>query len=397
MNDKSIVVALTSALDATGDLPSRLDLELPLLPLLLYYAEHEPQKVDERLSNLLSALRYDPSLRIFDGLMQVVANEACRVEYGGLAVWLIERGLTVGAEQAVLDLHRYVDATEIPYLLTCALSGIKIEEPCTFGRGVMIVPWDSLPESHQKRAVYNKFVTTGSFQWPTAAVVREHILPKVHVPANETGQYVRLDDTDLHDAVLCAGLVGPSAPHILASWLAPPPWAPVMIGALTLSHLEGQATHHDWREPHCAEASTLFQAFAALGDTHKPLLRLAMQRLNSAMRRASPVDSAIDLGIALEAVFLSDMSEERGESTFKLRIRASRFLGTTKEKREHLYKLVGDLYSARSSAVHTGRVSPKIGSRPLRNLLEEGYCVTADAIKRYVLTGKPDWNSVMFA
>ena len=35
-------------------------------------------------------------------------------------------------------------------------------------------------------------------------------------------------------------------------------------------------------------------------------MRLVMQRLNSPMRRDNPVDAALDLGIALEAMFLND-------------------------------------------------------------------------------------------
>src|SRR6266436_8665068 len=51
-------------------------------------------------------------------------------------------------------------------------------------------------------------------------------------------------------------------------------------------------------------------------------LRVPMQRLNSAMRRKSAVDSAIDLGIALESIFLRDTTDDRSELTFKLRVRS---------------------------------------------------------------------------
>jgi len=113
------------------------------------------------------------------------------------------------------------------------------------------------------------------------------------------------------------------------------------------------------------------------------------------MRRQLPVDAAIDLGIALEALFLSDMDEERGEPTFRLKIRAARYLGSAKAERDGLFALVGDLYGARSSAVHTGHVSDQLRGRPIRDVLAEGYSVAARAIRRMILEGPPDWGQVM--
>lgn len=115
------------------------------------------------------------------------------------------------------------------------------------------------------------------------------------------------------------------------------------------------------------------------------------------MRRLSNVDSAIDLGIALEALFLSDLPDDRGELTFRLRLRVARYLEQNSKKREALFRLVGDLYSLRSTAVHTGRSPSDIRGRATSDLLEEGFRLTADAIRRHVVEGPPDWNNVQLS
>jgi hypothetical protein len=121
-----------------------------------------------------------------------------------------------------------------------------------------------------------------------------------------------------------------------------------------------------------------------------------MQRLNRAMRRVVPVDASIDLGIALEALFLAAMPDDRGEITFRLKTRAARFLAIDEADRRNVSILVGDLYSMRSSAVHTGAVGSMIRGRPVQEILEEGYSLTADTIRRFITHGEPNWNTVMF-
>ena len=64
--------------------------------------------------------------------------------------------------------------------------------------------------------------------------------------------------------------------------------------------------------------------FKSLDVKKQRYFRVPLERLNMAIRRVSQVDSAIDTGIALEALFLSDQSDDRGELTFRLRVRGAR-------------------------------------------------------------------------
>jgi hypothetical protein len=53
------------------------------------------------------------------------------------------------------------------------------------------------------------------------------------------------------------------------------------------------------------------------------------------MRRLNLVDSSIDLGIVLETLYLSDMGDDRGELSFRLRTRVARgFLGNNENEKK---------------------------------------------------------------
>lgn len=394
MQHEPLILALEAAI------PALLPAGAPehALGLMLHYASDDPARSDPRFVALIASLRAEADLEAFIGNMQVVANSARRVEYPNLAGWLLERARGVGAQRAIADLDRYLNSDEVPYLYTVAVAGIKLTARCVLGPYLEMVPWDAIPDSHAKHTIFQTYVLGHGFHWPTAVLQRKVTLPKLH--AREVDCKIRgteLPHMEVHDGLLCIGLMGPTAPYVLASWLEPPDWAPVFAGGYSMPHLEGIPRSHDWPEAACEQARSVYQAFAKLEEGRKARLRLAMQRLNTAMRRLSPVDAAVDLGIVMEALFLQDMQGERGELTYRLRVRAARYLGSDSADRRRLSELIRKLYTARSIAVHTGRVEDTIGGVATRDLLTQGFSLAASTLVRFIFDGDPDWDDVAFS
>ena len=69
------------------------------------------------------------------------------------------------------------------------------------------------------------------------------------------------------------------------------------------------------------------------------------------------VDKIIDLGIALEALYVPDGGS--GEIRFKLAVHAAWYLGKDKEDRKKLMKGFKEIYDWRSKVVHTGKLPKK--------------------------------------
>ncbi len=62
-------------------------------------------------------------------------------------------------------------------------------------------------------------------------------------------------------------------------------------------------------------------------------------------------DRLLDIAIAFEAIFLND-NESTKELTYRLSVRAAKFLGKNKNEKENIFKIVNDLYKYRSKIAH---------------------------------------------
>jgi hypothetical protein len=386
VNQELVIAALQAAYDDFKYVVHRDDYGYGLTKLL-YAPEQKPVYV-----NLLACLRAEPELGIFDGQMQAFGNTAARWEIPQLAHWLLRRSEERGVTGAVDDLQTYLNSVELPCAVIFALAGLKLETACDLGKGIRVVGWKDLADSERAQTLFTQSISSLGLRIPSAAIVREVTLPKLHSAEPPLSQAV-LDDADIWDAVLCIGLPGPSSPEVLATWLEPPPWAPAIGSGFNIPHQEGRPRPSQWTEEHSKAASRLFNIFVGLDSTTKDSLRLTMRRLSAAMRRSQSVDSAVDLGIALESLFLRDQSGDR-ELRFRLCLRAARYTAQDKNKRAAIFRLAGDLYDLRSKAVHTGSVPTHMRGRPIREILQDGYRLVAETTARVIDEGFPDWESV---
>lgn len=88
-------------------------------------------------------------------------------------------------------------------------------------------------------------------------------------------------------------------------------------------------------------------------------IEYAIKRFRNSIERYSPDDPErlLEYAIALEAIYLSDSNTERGELTYRLRLRVARFLKEDYKDREEVFKLIRDLYDLRSKIAHGGDIS----------------------------------------
>jgi hypothetical protein len=372
------------------------------LPRMLYEAEQDAEKSDRRAAALLQALQGEPELDIFNGQVQFVGSTGVGLTLHFLADWLVRRAFSVGTEQAASDLRRYLSADDLPFIQVIAVGGLELRESLELGQGVELIPWNALPADRGKRHALESFFR-GFSGFPHAAIVRPMPLPKLHLPSNQTSIQRRdapkpLEHGDLYDLLPCIVLVGPTAPYPLLWWLEPPDWAPVLGLSFHGGDLEASSISRIKTITDADRVRELVEAFRSLDAVQKDRLRVPMQRLNAAMRRLRSADQAIELGIVLESLFLSDISDDRGELAFRLALRAARYLGNDTKARAALFRTFRSLYTLRSIAVHRGHLGDSlkgVGSVP--HVLEEGFTLAAQAISRILADGFPDWNEIQFA
>lgn len=115
-------------------------------------------------------------------------------------------------------------------------------------------------------------------------------------------------------------------------------------------------------------------------------LKYALRRLRSSVERYAPSDPErlLEYAIALEAIYLNDIGTDREELSYRLRLRAARFLATSFAERNDLFVTLRDLYKLRSRVAH-GESLERLGAKDriiLEKVLDRGPVIVSESVLR---------------
>ena len=153
-------------------------------------------------------------------------------------------------------------------------------------------------------------------------------------------------------------------------------------------------------EAEIEKAKGLYEKLANLDSSVGEKLRIPIDRWIKSKTPEERIDKIIDLGIAFEALYLSDI-EEPTELSFRLRLHAAWHLGENEENRRRLMKEFGEIYRWRSKVVHTGKLPNKKKKTPftheeVKHFIERAQELCRDSIMKILDDGHfPDWNSLI--
>ena len=148
------------------------------------------------------------------------------------------------------------------------------------------------------------------------------------------------------------------------------------------------------------KAKCLYKKLINLDTNDREKLQIAIDRWVESKTERSHLDKIIDLGIAFEALYLSDI-DETTELAFRLRLRAAWYLGESEEHRRALMKEFSEIYNWRSKVVHTGKLPNKTKKTPftpdeVRQFIEDAQDRCRESIIKILEDGEfPDWNSLI--
>lgn len=309
-------------------------------------------------------------------------------------------------------LQKILSTKEASGKFISALWNVPIESEFQISDDITIVPFDSLPHSDQKQAIINSQFDNGilpvSIFWepPSSALIVSHtVAPFVYDPADhkddvENSKYIEYHDR-LNEISLLLTLIGPRVPVLFAYWfnfddkdhelaqLSKSRGSPI-LEILPNIRLENPLVLNS------DEAKEIIHKFYCLCKTDQEKIKTATNRLKLALSRRDPSDSAVEASIALE-ILCGDT--QTNEMTHKVKVRAVRFLGGNKEKRERNKEIIKVTYTMRSKLVHQGihenkpvKISGELLSRTA--ITNEAGILTSEIIKKIIRSGKfPDWQS----
>lgn len=313
---------------------------------------------------------------------------------------------------AVGELERILLTTDSTTFCVMALRGVSATNAIQFGNGVRLVPFDELPAGRTK-----DYLTTNSkHSGPPVGLIDPPQVALVHSPVEQRVGFVGIDPDSLpkvaddpfvhvsllDDCRLALTVFGPSCPVNAGCWEQfSDPLLDEAVGSGGTSfpmdevvppwHHEAVSLSND-----DGEVARVVNRFCALANNdYKERLRLALERLNRAVRRAHGSDGALDLSIALEIV----LADGQGENTYKIGLRSALVLGGDSSTRVKNRSVVGSLYAARSSLVHTGKLPEKLkyldSKITARELMMLARVVVAAVLKAMIDRGAaPDWYAL---
>ena len=176
-------------------------------------------------------------------------------------------------------------------------------------------------------------------------------------------------------------------------------------GGVSLSRSRGQFGDATFGKPtkvgvtEVDEAKYLYCILDGNADIREKL-RIPIDRWRKSKTPRNPIDKIIDLGIAFEALYLSNISEPI-ELAFRLRLHAAWNLREDEEDRKDLMKEIQEIYAWRSSVVHTGKLPNKKKKTPftpeeVNQFIEKAQDLCRESIIKIIKAKKfPDWNSLI--
>lgn len=237
--------------------------------------------------------------------------------------------------------------------------GVQLDERCDLGDGVVIMPE---PTDLLEALVHRPQISLMQVPTGTAILRRAYTVTPAFEPraagdracpgTSETSPPAGTRDTE-RVRVRLACLLASSGPVELPLAVLQPDHNALFVAG------EGNQAGRPFsaipRVSFPVKADAVQRAYLAL-DKFAELdsLSRAIDRLGRSRLATSPVDRALELGIAAEIALMHGQGEGNAEITQKIGTRAAWLLGRDPAEREGVFTDMKRLYAARSQAVHAG-------------------------------------------
>lgn len=358
-------------------------------------------------------LRVEELLRSVPELKGLEEKTLRRISGGGslsffrVAISILER-LSLGDEPEQIhdDLVDFVSRESVTNFYLAGIGGISLPEKLQLTDQASIISADDILPSMVREFVFriDRFgrILGGSHEAlrPQAALMvtnnQQVLLPKKsRTPAKNSLSMDAIRKLE-QVTLFCLTLASEHAAPVFTaktSWIDHPAhsYHGLSGGSGGTSPGEQQTSRYDEFDANLVDE--LFKSVDRLKEKDQTALFLAVERLRRSRLHAEPVNRAIDLGIALEIIFLHKIKHNQ-ELSYRAGTHAAFLVGTNEEKRRSIFKVVRDAYEARSVAVHTGQLKEK----HIDSLSPADELCRSAAIKLVKSGGFPeDWESLIFA
>lgn len=293
------------------------------------------------------------------------------------------------------------------------LAGVSVTKSVKLDNNIHLLPWEDVPDSNEKEIFAPRSprarlgLILSQMRATASSVIRVRSTKRQVLFSSINDAKTVAQDSDINertekirDVIRCITALSVHAVDMIGSWSR---FDRKIANALSFSGYSQSPTVFEpalWaasRKPNPLDGKAvakLFRQFQKMSSPEQKVMRIALDRLNQALRRQNLVDKAIDLGIALEVILLHGINEgDRGEMRYRSSVRGATFLGENKAERAQIFNRLRDTYDLRSAAVHSGVIKSEKRKKSPEKILEEAIRDTADIARKLIDRGSfPDWD-----
>ena len=327
---------------------------------------------------------------------------------------LLKTTIVWGVDKAVLDFERCVEAKSGSFLRIALLKGASVRTELEVYEGIRLVPLPTSPRCFPKYMPdgFMFGVTTRAFTSETLLEMDFCVTPLFSKPVEGGSAQFRealsSKDAPCFDLDMFCQFLSLAANAAIRSefeWeyfdenemsmLSQTGGHRTFWGSPKPSYVPGDFVEVSEAQVH--KAKSLYQCWNNLARGVQKALKTPIDRwMKSKMSRDS-IDRMIDLGIALESLYLPN---NREQLSFTFRLRAAWYLGEDREERKSLLAEFKRIYDWRSQAVHQGslpdeeRVNGESVSQS--DFIQRAQDLCLMSILRVMREGHvPDWDSLI--
>ena len=333
---------------------------------------------------------------------------------------LLRVAIVHGLEKAVSDFDRYASHNHVHVYEKAILEGIRLERQIQIDDRVRLVPLpdsvsdlrDCLPEV-TRHPIFDQ--SPEYFCGKALLIVRFLLSPAFFAPSEQQREKIRKSDRlmdikgGLDKCVHALSLACNRPVEISTYWPSWPKDELFNLAPYTSSSFSCIVNRCSPSLDPTKIGNTVIHEFARMYkvmDRNSELgakLRVPISRWLASMTPAYSddvlADQLIDLGIALETLYLSDI-RDKGELSFRLCVNASWYLGEDVEARKRLMTIMKNVYDYRSRAVHSGAVPTniKIGGKEIKmyQLIRQAQVLCRMSIVKIINDGRfPNWKNLV--
>lgn len=331
-----------------------------------------------------------------------------RIDPESTAIYLTDRGRLGRAPEAIIDsLLRYARTGEVEFVSVRAMTDIIVQQRIDIAPGVYLAPPGALPPGSTRDMAFVTGIPIdliAETKVGTAALVVERRLQTLRDPppplkAGESPRPMAMSHPaaeEIEDAFARARMAiiaaGGASPTFAASY--------TFIRDAGWPYMDetgpGFATRVAPVRTVSPDTSPGMSSIFRRAGAENAVLLLAVNRLHASRGRDSEEERAIDLGSCLEILLMRGAKRDNTEITNKIAHRGAWLLGATGAERRDIARMIRQIYSLRSKAVHHGRLPTfKSGDEfETRHRLFRDCDALIGRLVDRLLDGWPDWDDL---